>query len=59
VWHSAYHDHAARRHESLHAAARYLLANPLRAGLVSSIGAYPYWDCVWLRPGDGAMGLLW
>lgn len=28
--------------------ARYMVANPLRAGLVSSIREYPHWDAVWL-----------
>ncbi|MCC4606139.1 hypothetical protein [Xanthomonas campestris] len=29
--------------------ARSLVASPLRAGLVDRIGAYPYWDAVWLQ----------
>ena len=28
--------------------ARYIVANPLRAGLVERVGDYPYWDAVWL-----------
>jgi len=28
--------------------ARYIVANPIRAGLVDNIGQYPYWDAVWL-----------
>jgi putative transposase len=28
--------------------ARYVVANPLRAGLVDSIRDYPHWDAVWL-----------
>ncbi|KAB7769170.1 hypothetical protein [Xanthomonas maliensis] len=28
--------------------ARQLVAAPLRAGLVTQLGAYPYWDAVWL-----------
>ena len=30
------------------ATARYVVANPLRAGLVTSIGDYPFWDAAWL-----------
>ncbi|WP_115514126.1 MULTISPECIES: hypothetical protein [Xanthomonas] len=30
--------------------ARRLIALPLRAGLAERIGAYPYWDAVWLLP---------
>jgi hypothetical protein len=29
-------------------AARLLVLEPVRAGLAGSIGAYPYWDAVWL-----------
>ncbi|MNN75503.1 hypothetical protein D3C81_1918110 [compost metagenome] len=48
VWQSGYHDHALRRDEDLKAAARYLVANPLRAGLVKSVRDYPFWNAVWL-----------
>lgn len=48
VWQSAYHDHAVRRDEDLNRLARYIVANPLRAGIVTSVGNYPLWDCVWL-----------
>ncbi len=48
VWQSGYHDHALRHEEDLKAAARYLVANPLRAGLVRSLGDYPFWDAAWL-----------
>jgi REP element-mobilizing transposase RayT len=48
VWQSGFHDHALRREEDLKAAARYLVANPLRAGLVRSLRDYPFWNAVWL-----------
>ena len=48
VWASAYHDHAIRDDEDLRAVARYIVANPLRAGLVKSVADYPFWDAVWL-----------
>jgi hypothetical protein len=28
--------------------ARYIVGNPLQAGLVDRIGDYPHWDAVWL-----------
>ncbi len=28
--------------------ARYIIANPLHAGLVKQVGDYPFWDAVWL-----------
>ncbi|MBW3550652.1 MAG: transposase [Proteobacteria bacterium] len=48
LWSRAYHDHAMRSDEDLRAVARYIVANPLRAGLVDSIGNYPFWNAVWL-----------
>ena len=48
VWQRGFHDHALRRDEDIVRAARYVIANPLRAGLVSKIGDYPLWDAVWL-----------
>jgi REP element-mobilizing transposase RayT len=48
VWQSDYHDRALRCEENLLQASRYIVANPLRAGLVENIGAYPHWDSVWL-----------
>ena len=48
VWQRGYHDHALRKEEDVKSVARYIVANPLRAGLVEKIGDYPYWDTVWL-----------
>ena len=48
VWQRGFHDHALRREEDIREVARYVVANPLRAGLVDSIGDYPLWDACWL-----------
>ena len=48
VWARGFHDRALRADESVRIAARHLIANPLRAGLVERIGDYPYWNAVWL-----------
>lgn len=48
LWQRGFHDHALRREEDLRVMARYVVANPLRAGLVERIGDYPLWDAVWL-----------
>ena len=48
IWAPGYHDHALRRLEDLLPAARYLVMNPVRAGLVAKPGDYPFWDAVWL-----------
>ncbi len=47
LWQRGFHDHAIRHDESMIRAARYLVANPLRAGLVSKINDYPHWDAEW------------
>ena len=47
-WQKGFHDHALRREEDLKSLARYVVANPLRAGLVKQVGDYPLWDAVWL-----------
>ncbi|WP_018872891.1 transposase [Thioalkalivibrio sp. ALJ16] len=49
VWQPGFHDRALRREEDLQAVARYVVANPLRAGLVGNLGDYPLWDAVWLE----------
>jgi REP element-mobilizing transposase RayT len=48
VWAKAFHDHALRSEDDLQDVARYVVANPLRAGLVTRIGDYPFWNAVWL-----------
>mgnify|MGYP003646151531 FL=1 len=48
VWENNFHDSAIRREKDLLATARYVVANPLRAGLVKSLRDYPLWDAIWL-----------
>ncbi len=48
VWQKGFHDHAVRREEDLRALARYIIANPVRAGLADSVRDYPLWDAAWL-----------
>ena len=48
VWARAYHDHAVRSDEDLPALARYVIMNPVRAGLVTRVGDYPFWDAAWI-----------
>jgi REP element-mobilizing transposase RayT len=47
-WQRGYYDQALRRDDDLKKMARYVVANPLRAGLVGNIGDYPLWDAMWL-----------
>lgn len=48
IWQPGYHDHALRDEEALVDAARYIVANPLRAGLVPRLADYSLWDAIWL-----------
>ena len=48
LWQKAFYDHAVRKDEDVQGIARYIVANPLRAGLVEHVGDYPLWDAVWL-----------
>ena len=48
VWQAGFYDHALRRDEELLTVARYIVANPIRSGLVSKVGQYPYWDAMWI-----------
>jgi len=48
LWQRAFHDHALRPDEDSRQVARYIIANPLRAGLVERVGDYPHWDAVWV-----------
>ena len=47
-WAPGFHDHAVRKEEDLKGVARYIIANPLRAGLTKRVADYPYWNAVWL-----------
>ncbi|CAH0308603.1 REP-associated tyrosine transposase [Pseudomonas koreensis] len=49
LWQHGFHDRALRREENLEKMARYVVANPLRAGLVDTIADYPLWDTIWIR----------
>lgn len=48
IWQRGFHDHAVRAEDDVRDIARYIIANPLRAGLASHVGAYPHWDAIWL-----------
>lgn len=48
VWARAFHGRALRAEERVRDAARYVVANPVRAGLARSVREYPFWDAMWL-----------
>ncbi len=48
IWQAGYYDHAVRKDEDIQTIARYIVANPIRAGLVKKVGDYSHWDAIWL-----------
>jgi putative transposase len=48
IWQAGYYDHAIRKDEDIVHIARYIIANPIRAGLVKRVGDYSHWHAVWL-----------
>ena len=49
VWAVGFHDHALRADEALVDAARYIVCNPVHAGLVRRVGDYPFWNAAWVE----------
>lgn len=45
TWMPGFHDRALRREEDIPTTVRYVLENPVRAGLVSPAESYPYLEC--------------
>lgn len=48
LWQRGFYDHALRAEDGVRQVARYIVANPLRAGIVENIGDYSLWDAIWL-----------
>lgn len=49
VWQRAYYDRALRFEDDRKNIARYIVMNPVRAGLVNNIRKYPYWNSIYLE----------
>ncbi|PTA72448.1 transposase [Stenotrophomonas sp. Nf1] len=47
VWQRGYYDHLVRSEEDVRRQAMYVMANPVRAGLASCLGEYPFAWCRW------------
>lgn len=57
VWMAGYHDRGVRSEAMLRPLARYVIANPVRAGLVHRATDYRYWGCAWSAgAGDDPVG---
>lgn len=48
VWRKGFHDMALRAENAVLESARYIIRNPIRAGLAKYVGDYPYRNAVWL-----------
>ena len=56
IWQAGYYDHQLRSDEDLRQQARYIVANPLRRGLVAPIEDFPHWRCGWVSGSDDLIG---
>ena len=48
IWQRGFHDRALRSEDDIKSVARYIIANPVRAGLVRSVVDYSLWDAAWV-----------
>ncbi|WP_060508034.1 transposase [Pseudomonas sp. NBRC 111124] len=48
IWQPGYYDRALRKEEQVREVARYIVANPIRAGLVTRARDYPHWEAIWV-----------
>ncbi|TXH63541.1 MAG: transposase [Thermomonas sp.] len=49
VFCGAFHDRALRTEADIRRCVRYIIQNPVCAGLARSFREYPFWDAAWLR----------
>ncbi|SBT18929.1 Transposase IS200 like protein [Marinomonas gallaica] len=47
-WARSFYDCGIRNESQLINTARYIIANPKRAGIVASVNDYPHWDCIYV-----------
>ena len=52
VWQKCFFDRGLRSEEDIRSITEYIIANPIRAGLVTDIELYPFWDAYWLGGGQ-------
>ena len=48
IWQPGFHDRALRKENDVKTIARYIIANPIRAGLAVRARDYSHWDCIWI-----------
>ena len=47
IWARGFHDRAVRHEQDVTDVAQYIIANPLRAGLVRCLDVYPFCNTIW------------
>jgi len=50
VWQRGFFDRGIRSEEDVVGVARYIVANPIRAGIIGELGQYSLWDAIWVSP---------
>jgi REP element-mobilizing transposase RayT len=48
VWQRGFYERSIRREDDIVDVARYIIANPVRAGIVRSARQYALWDTIWI-----------
>jgi len=48
VWASSWEDRTLGPDEDAKSVARFIVRNPMRAGLVRTVADYPFWDAAWM-----------
>ena len=48
VWQKGFHEHPVMKNDDLKYIARYIITNPIRAGLAKSVRDYSHWDAIWV-----------
>jgi len=58
-WQKDYWDHVVRSYEGWEAQARYIAANPCRAGLAPNVFAWPYTGCIGHKLEEVLLDAFW
>lgn len=48
LWSKGFVEERLHEEEDIQAVARHLIGIPVRSGFAKSVGAYPYWNAIWL-----------
>ncbi len=48
IWQAGFYDRRIKQEKETIHVMRYIVTNPLKAGLVRSLKHYPHWDCIYI-----------